>query len=320
MYENPDGAHAAPPPPYPSQTLTIQQVVNIAFSRAPGQSTDCWNPLGVYPQPEWVEIGHPIFCHVTVTDSAGPVANTTISVSDNVGSIGGTPWYSCLGRSCAKAHTFTGNTDSNGHLTFSFRPYMDALGGNASTTFTAVSVDYPSSAPATHAVTITPPADAHEIDMVVHCLPPKPPISTSWTSNDGLSVKSDTTVAGSSSTTSVQCIVVVFDTNPTNAYSGGNLDDEDAFTPIGAVSWFDSLGNPIDDTSDKPASCQLNAGNSLGTPYLPQQVFGLPEYAASCSVLLKPPTKDKTVFANYTGDPGGAHKSGTSHAIAFDFD
>ena len=323
-----DGTHASPQSD-PSQTVAVEQRVNVAFTPPAGQTTSCWNPaIVIAGQPETVEIGHPILCHLTVTDPLGNVvSNTPVNVTEAVvPSDSGLAFFSCFTNSnrslytqCnAAAPTFTGNTDATGQLTFVYRRYYDALVSAVRDTFTATATAYTNST-ATHQIKIVrPTAGPHATDMVVHC-DSDVNGSVSWVANSGLSVRSDTAMQGRNNEL-VTCRAVVFDVDPTNVYISDNLDTEDAFAPSGWVYWVDEHGQQVLDQAGQPAACAMSMGNPLGT-YLPYQVHGLPNYASTCSVTFKF-SGDHTITAHYDGEPGPnpAHKPAASRQISLDFD
>jgi hypothetical protein len=321
-----DGAHTAPTTD-PFQMETVQQQVVIRFAPSV-QPTACWNPVAlVNGDPEAVEIGHPMYCHLKVTDPQGsPVAGTPIQVSSGLGlSDGGTPFFSCwtngdqsVYSGCPVSQTFVRNTDTNGELAFVYRRYYGALASTVTETFTASSTAYPASPPASHAVRVAPliPGDDHHTDMVVHCYSNLSGSPASWVSGLGLTVQSDTGLQGSG-VQIVVCSVVVFDVDPTNVYRSGNLDAEDAFSPAGWVYWVDDQGHPVMNAATQPASCPLQWGNSVGDPYLRLQVNGLPDYASTCTVALKL-SGAENIQANYNGNPG-VHLPTSSKPINIDF-
>ena len=99
---------------------------------------------------------------------------------------------------------------------------------------------------------------------------------------------------------------MVVDTDPAGAYASpptGNIDNEDAFAPLGTVVWFDENNTPIANASGGNATCNLSIGNALGAPYLTQQLFGLPDYASSCNVTMKL-IGHHNLTAQYNGEPG----------------
>ena len=326
-----DGAHAAPTTD-PSETLTVQQQVILTFTPGAGQTTACWNTEGpIGGDPEAVEVGHPIVCHLTVTDQHGnPVPSTPVQVSEVTSAPGGQPFFSCFtngtrslyySQCSPAAATFVGTTNASGQLTFVYRRYYDALASTLTDTFTASSIAYPASPTVTHAIKIVPPvAGPHPTELVVRCYSNVNGSPASWVSGLGLTVESDTGLQGRNGDT-VPCAAAVFDVDPTNVYRTSNLDGEDAYSPSGWVYWLDDQGHPVIDDTGHPAACQLNWGNSIGAPYLPLQVNGLPDYAATCTVRLKP-TGDHTLTAHYDGNsaPYPAHSSSVSRPLSSDFD
>ncbi|TME30736.1 MAG: hypothetical protein E6I75_20000, partial [Chloroflexi bacterium] len=126
-----DGAHAAPTTD-PSQTLTVRELPTVTFAPIAGHTTACFDPNNGYAgSPEKVEIGHPIICHLTVTNSGGSIANTPVQVSGSLADAGGTPHFSCftnnnrtaLAACNPEGPSFSGNTDATGQLTFVYRRY-----------------------------------------------------------------------------------------------------------------------------------------------------------------------------------------------------
>ena len=336
-----DGAHA---PPIADQqfVLTVQDPPTIAFTPTTGHTTGCWDANSVFASfPEQVEMGHPIVCHLSVTNSSGPVS-TAIQVTESVSVPGGTPYFSCFTNNnrnlystqCNPAGSmFVGNSDATGQLTFVYRRYYATLTSNVTDTFTATATAYPGSTPTTHTVTIAPPnvgatqKAGHHTDMTVQCSTNVPTgAQTSWVAPSGLTLQTDTRLTGTVTNSSVTCTTIVVDTEPLSVYGAsptGNIDNEDAFAPgTGTVHWFDSINNPINDPTGRPATCQVSPGTGPRT-YVPMQLNGLPDYASACSVPLKL-SGHQTIFAQYDGEPGPptsphAHASVQSRQIDSDF-
>lgn len=330
-YAPSDGGHG--PSDSPNQNITVKTLPTVTFTATSGHTTGCWDANAVFASAEQVENGHPIICHITVSDSSGPVAGTPIQVSGTLTDMG-TPYFSCFTNNNRAAYTscnaagspFLGNTDATGQLTFVYRRYYASLSASVTETFTASATAYPG-ASGSHSVTIAPPnvvatqTAGHWTDMAVHCTTNVPSgAQTSWLARSGLTLESDVHLTGTSAT-AVTCRIVVIDTDPQNAYTTGNIDNQDAYSPYGTVLWFDELTNPVLNASGGNAQCSLTPGNTLGLPYVPLQLNGLPDYASTCSVTMSL-SGHHTLTAQYNGEPipyPHGHRPVLSKAIDSDF-
>jgi len=314
-----DGTHAASTS-NPPQTIVVQVQVTAAFTTPPGQTTPCWNPLGIFPgSPEQVEVGHPLICHVTVKDSLGQLyPSTPVTVSEVANPPDG-EWFSCFTNNNRSAytqcnpagHSFSGTTDTNGELTFVYRHYYDTLSTTVADTLTT-STSYSGSSQ-THVVTIAPATATHRhlTETLVKC---SSFVSTggqfTWTSRSGLVVESDVQLVGPAGVSIVTCTIAVYDSDP--SYTTGNPDIEDGYSPSGLVTLKDDVGQVFG------SSCALKPGNAIGPPYLPLQISALPDYASACPITFSISGAHK-LTASYAGDTAGEHNPSSSPQIDADF-
>jgi len=315
-----DGTHAASTSD--PKTIVVRLQVTAAFTTPPGQTTPCWNPLGIFPgSPEQVEVGHPLICHVTVKDSMGQVyASTPVTVSEVANPAGGQPFFSCFTNNNRSAYTqcnpagpsFSGTTDINGEMTFVYRRYYDTLSSTVADTLTT-STTYSGSSQ-THVVTIAPATAAHKhlTETLVKCLSNVPAGGQAiWTSTtSGLAVESDNRLVGPAGVSTVTCTIVVYDSDP--VYTTGNPDIEDGYSPSGLVTLKDDVGLVFG------PPCALRPGNAIGPPYLPLQFSALPDYASACAITFSISGAYK-LTASYAGDTAGEHNPSSSPQIDADF-
>jgi hypothetical protein len=329
-----DNGKHAPSDLNPPQALTVP--VTIAFTPDSTHTTACWNPYSIsgFTQPEQVEMGHPLICHVLVSYAPGhPVANTAVQVVESATGPSGTPYFSCFTNNdisrlatCSNpGPTFIGNTgdSSSGHpgeLWFVYRRYYDdGLVNPAQVNFTAATMGFTGNTSGSHQVVVEPPMGMHSADLVVDC--PTNVVSTiPWLAANGQTVSSDTSVAGPPGS-QVTCTVVVFDTDQ-SFYPSGNPDQDDLYSPSGTVTWVDESNNPVNDWVTGKNFCTLRSamGNALPASK-PIQLHGLPYDASGCQMTFKFPGPHKLIpIYNPETAPKKGHAPKTSFAIDWDFD
>jgi hypothetical protein len=333
----------------PPEPLSVASPVTITFSPATGTTTPCWNPFHVhgFTMPGQFEQGHPLICHLVVTDTATRSGvMTRVQVSDQVApGDPGVGFFSCYTNnklsalsSCnAAGSPYIGSTNSNGDLWFVYRRYYAALASGVPVRFIATTTTGASASICSagcdevQTIAVEPPADgAHPTQMVVDCTAAYVQSRYPFTAANGQAVQTVDKLEGPPGSL-VVCTVVVFDTDHDLGqpfFAGANPDTEDLYGPLGTITWVDSGGRAIHDQSGNNAVCQppvnpLTLGDTA-TGSKPPMYYGLPTDASSCTTTLKL-TGDQTIYAIYTPastPPSGnqGHLTTTSNAIEVDTD
>lgn len=323
----------------PPQAVSVLATVAITWAPDATHGTPCSNAYTIpgFTLPGQFEQGHPVTCHLKVTDPTGGTGYKTapIQITDSLGS---TPasYLSCFTKNQMSAlptcsnpgPVFVANTDTNGDLWFVYRRYAEVARA-IPLTFIAQSMVYPSvgatlcatACSQTQQLTVEPPvAGPHNVDILVDC-PSNVTATYAWASANGQSVQTVDVLRGTAGAL-VTCTVVVFDTDQAFFNGLGNPDTVDIYAPSGTINWVDELGNPVKDQKGNNAVCNaLDPTISSPSNYKALQYHGIPSDAGGCQTTLRL-SGDHIITARFNPTVAAlkGHKAIDAHAFTSSFD